>query len=203
MKKYLLIGFLVFLTGCGHSAKYNENAVFSDARDDLVVVNPMQAATIYVDKNLMKNFSLKPSSRLGHDEKMSINLGEFAQNSAKTFFSNYMRNLNLSSKPEALNAQGLVIMPEIKGFEYGFDSSDGIDIDPMPYVLYDYRLNMFKNGRQIYSKKLSVDEKFYGDKIFWAGGNAAFEQVAPLFQKALVNDLNRHADEIISAINSN
>ena len=95
------------------------------------------------------------------------------------------------------------MIPDIKAFEYGFFSADGMDLDINPYVEYDFRLSIFKNGKQIYSKKLSKDEKVKGKKVFFGGGGAAYATIAPIFQNALTNDLKRHANEIISVINAN
>ena len=178
----VMLGISGILGGCAHDADYNPNAVIAFDESGLRADKPLQKLVIYTDS--------------------AINLGDFASNSTKAYLSNYFRAISQTTKFDDIS-NGLVVIPDIKAFEYGFFSADGMDLDINPYVEYDFRLSIFKNGKQIYSKKLSKDEKVKGEKVFFGGGGAAYATIAPIFQNALTNDLKRHANEIISVINAN
>lgn len=202
MKNYLFLALILAFGGCAHDAAYNPNSVFVQSDEDIRANKPFESAVIYTRSEILRSMNLKPSTRLGNDESIDINLGEFAVQSTKSVLSNYLRNITTTTKADALQT-GLVIMPDIRAFEYGFYSYDGMDLDIDPYVLYDFRMSIFKNGKEIYNKKLSIDEKVKGERVFFGGGKIAFASIAPLFQKALVDDLKKHENEIISAINNN
>ena len=198
----VMLGISGILGGCAHDADYNPNAVIAFDESGLRADKPLQKLVIYTDSAINSNKTFKPSTALGKDDKLSINLGDFASNSTKAYLSNYFRAISQTTKFDDIS-NGLVVIPDIKAFEYGFFSADGMYLDINPYVEYDFRLSIFKNGKQIYSKKLSKDEKVKGEKVFFGGGGAAYATIAPIFQNALINDLKRHANEIISVINAN
>ena len=92
-------------------------------------------------------------------------------------------------------------MPKITNFTYGFYSPDGIDVSAKPYVSYNLNLKIFKNQKLIYNKNISSNEKNYGEEQFFGSGDDLIDEIAPIFQKAIANDFNLHAIELIDTIN--
>ena len=203
MKKTILfVAFALFLAGCTHTAQYNKNAETAPINENIQIEKALQSTIIYVSSEQFKSQKFKASSRLGNDESVSINLGEFASGETQRFFSNYLTNLVTSKDQNSLNSQGLVIIPNISSFRYGFYSADGFDVTAKPFVSYDFNLKIFKNQKLIYNKNISSDERHFGESAFYGGGDAHHAQIAPIFQKAISTDLNAHAEEIVAAINS-
>ena len=203
MKKTLLFtAFALLLAGCSHTVEYNRNAEIAPVNDNIEIERALQSTVIYVPSDKFKTEKFKASSKLGNDESVSINLGEFASGETQRFFSNYLTNLITSKDQNSLNSQGLVIIPNISSFRYGFYSADGFDVTAKPFVSYDFNLKIFKNQKLLYNKNISTAERHFGESAFYGGGDAHHAQIAPIFQKAISTDLNAHAEEIVAAINS-
>ena len=203
MKKALLFtAFALILAGCSHSVEYNRNAEVAPVDDTIAIERALQGAIIYVSADKFKNEKFKASTKLGNDDSITINLGEFVAGETKRFFDNYLTNLSVLKDQNALNSNGLLILPNISSFSYGFYSADGFDVTAKPYVSYDLNLKIFKNQKLLYNKNISTNERNFGESAFYGGGEAHHAQIAPILQKAISNDLNVHASEIIAAINS-
>ena len=203
MKKFLLFSaFALVLAGCTHTAEYNKNAETAQVNENIQIDKALQSTIIYVSAEQFKNQKFKASSKLGNDESVSINLGEFAAGETQRFFANYLTNLITSKDPNALNSQGLIIIPNISSFRYGFYSADGFDVTAKPFVSYDFNIKIFKNQKLLYNKNISTAERHFGESAFYGGGDAHHAQIAPIFQKAISTDLSAHAEEMIAAINS-
>ena len=79
MKKTILsVAFALFLAGCTHTAQYNKNAETAPINENIQIDKALQSTIIYVSSEQFKSQKFKASSRLGNDESVSINLGEFA-----------------------------------------------------------------------------------------------------------------------------
>lgn len=44
-------------------------------------------------------------------------------------------------------------------------------------------------------------KKNYGEEQFFGSGDGLIDEIAPIFQKAIANDFNLHAIELIDTIN--
>ena len=198
MKNLLLFtAFALVLAGCTHTAEYNRNAEIAPVNDSLQVEKALQGTIIYVPNEKFKSEKFKASTKLGNDDSISINLGEFVSGETQRFFSNFLTNLSVSKDQNALNSTGLLIIPNISSFSYGFYSADGFDVTAKPFVSYEFNLKIFKNQKLIYNKNISSAERHFGDSAFYGGGDAHHAQIAPIFQKAISTDLNAHASEIV------
>ena len=203
MKKFLLAAIVCALfSGCAHEAQFNKNADVAPFDDTIGVDNSMQSALIYIPSELMEAKKYTSSSQLGRDDELKMSVGEFVGGEAKRFFGTYLRCAEITSDEKALQDKGLVISPEIGSFGFGFYSSDGIDVSAKPFVRYNLRLKMFKNGRQIYNQNIAVNERNYGEEEFFGSGNGSYAQIGGIFQKAMANDYAVHAREILSAIDA-
>ncbi len=203
MKKIFLAALLCALFGgCAREAEFNKNAYVAPFDDTIGVDNSMQSALIYIPSELMEAKKYTSSSQLGRDDELKMSVGEFVGGEAKRFFGTYLRRAEVTSDEKALQGKGLVITPEIGSFGFGFYSSDGIDVSAKPFVRYNLRLKMFKNGRQIYNQNIAVNERNYGEEEFFGSGNGSYAQIGGIFQKAMANDYAVHAREILDAINA-
>ena len=203
MKKIFLAALLCALfSGCAHEAQFNKNADVAPFDDTISVDNSMQSALIYIPSELMETKKYASSSQLGRDDELKMSVGEFVGGEAKRFFGTYLRRAEVTSDEKALQDKGLVISPEIGSFGFGFYSSDGIDVSAKPFVRYNLRLKMFKNGRQIYNQNIAVNERNYGEEEFFGSGSGSYAQIGGIFQKAMANDYAVHAREILDAINA-
>ncbi|MBF0984490.1 MAG: hypothetical protein HXK63_05080 [Campylobacter sp.] len=204
MKKFLLAAIVCALfSGCAHEAQFNKNADVAPFDDTIGVDNSMQSALIYIPSELMEAKKYTSSSQLGRDDELKMSIGEFVGGEAKRFFGTYLRRTEVTSDEKALQGKGLVITPEIGSFGFGFYSSDGIDVSAKPFVRYNLRLKMFKNGRQIYNQNIAVNERNYGEEEFFGSGSGSYAQIGGIFQKAMANDYAVHAREILDVINDN
>ncbi|CZE46082.1 hypothetical protein [Campylobacter geochelonis] len=202
MKKIIsFLAVLLFFTGCAKTVEYNKNLEVAGVNQSLVINSALQKTYIFMDALALKPQSIASSTALGEDD-LEINVGEFVQNESLRFFKNYLSNLEVTSNKEVLSSPNLIIMPEIQSFSYGFYSSDGFDIDSKPFVSYALNVKIFKNGKQIYSKNISTNERNYGEKTFFGMGDTSYAQIGPIFQKAIANDYNANATDIINSINS-
>lgn len=203
MKKFLSLSFvsLLFLVGCSQSVEYNKNLEPGQVNTSISANIPLQKTYIYMEPSALGKQDIKSSTSLGKDN-LSINIGEFVKEETQTFLKYYLTNLEFTTNKEILNSNNLIVMPEIKGFGFGFYSYDGFDIDAKPFVSYTLNLKMFKNGKQIYSNIISKQERRSGETTFFGMGVTSYAQIGPIFQKALTQDYNTHAAEIINAINS-
>ncbi|WP_456058462.1 hypothetical protein [Campylobacter hominis] len=197
---YILITGLL-LCGCTSEAIYNQNAEIAPVDDSLQIDKTLQKTFIYVDSEDFLNQNIAPSSHLGNDKSLDINLGKFASGASARFFKNYLTNISETTNQDVLNSNNLIIMPKITNFTYGFYSPDGIDVSAKPYVSYNLNLKIFKNQKLIYNKNISSNEKNYGEEQFFGSGDGLIDEIAPIFQKAIANDFNLHAIELIDTIN--
>lgn len=198
---YIFLVVMLFLGGCAHKAEYNEDVMIAPVDEGIVVDKPLQNLVIYIDSAVMSSRNYKPSSRLGGDDSLDINLGEFVSGSTMRFFKNYFTNVTISSDKNVLNSNALIVIPDIGDFSYGFSSKDGLDITARAFVGYNLRLKIFKNQKQIFNKNICVNDKNYGDSEFYGSGDYHHAQVAGVFQRALANDYNVNARAIIDSIN--
>ena len=204
MKKFLLAAIVCALFGgCAHEAQFNKNADVAPFDDTIGVDNSMQSALIYIPSELMEAKKYTSSSQLGRDDELKMSVGEFVGGEAKRFFGTYLRRAEVTSDEKALQDKGLVISPEIGSFGFGFYSSDGIDVSAKPYVRYNLRLKMFKNGKPIYNQNIAVNERNFGEEEFFGGGQGSYAQIGGIFQKSMANDYAVHAREILDVINDN
>lgn len=202
MKKIILSSAVaMFLCGCAYEAVYNNNAQIAPIDESIKADKTLQKVVIYVDKSTLKSQNFRPSSRLGNDESLDINLGEFASKATLRFLKNHFVNVEISDNAESLNTNDLVVIPEIRSFRYGFYSADGFDVTAKPFVSYELNFKMFKNQKLLYNKNISANEKNYGESEFYGSGNLHHSMIAPIFQKAIANDFNLKAREIIDTIN--
>ncbi|PSM52159.1 hypothetical protein CBLAS_0150 [Campylobacter blaseri] len=200
MKKiiYLIIS-LIFI-GCSNTAEYNTNMEMASANESLSANKPLQKAYIYISSESLKAKKIKSSTSLGKDN-LEINLGSYAEQGTLRFFKHYLANLEVTNDKEVLSSSSLIIIPDITTFEYGFYSDDGFDVDSKPFVRYDLQLSIYKNGSKIYNKNISSMERNYGEKTFFGMGTTSYMQIGPIFQKAIANDYNTNAVQILDSIN--
>lgn len=202
MRKFLLAFVaILLLTGCAKKAEYNKNLEVTEATTDFSLQNPLQKAYIYIDKTKMGKESFKSSSSLGED-KLDIDLGLYTMEGSQRFFKNYLRNLEPTNNNTVLSSHDLIIIPEITTFSYGFYSPDGFNVDAKPFVSYGLNLTIYKNGKEIFRKNISTKESHYGELTFFGMGTTSYGQIGPLLQKAIAEDYNLNAKEILTSINS-
>lgn len=204
MKNFFLAAIVCALfSGCAYEAQFNQNADVAPFDDTISATNAMQSALIYIPGELMGTKSYVASSKLGRDDELKIDVGEFVAGEAKRFFGTYLRRVSVTDDEKALQGKGLVIAPELSSFGFGFYSSDGIDVSAKPYVRYNLRLKMFKNGKPIYNQNIAVNERNFGEEEFFGGGQGSYTQIGGIFQKSMANDYAVHAREILDVINDN
>ena len=204
MKNFFLAAIVCALfSGCAYEAQFNQNADVAPFDDTISATNAMQSALIYIPSELMGTKSYAASSKLGGDDELKIDVGEFVAGEAKRFFGTYLRRVSVTDDEKALQGKGLVIAPELSSFGFGFYSSDGIDVSAKPYVRYNLRLKMFKNGKPIYNQNIAVNERNFGEEEFFGGGQGSYAQIGGIFQKSMANDYAVHAREILDVINDN
>ena len=202
MKKIYAIALACALfSGCSHKAEFNAKSVAAPYDEGILVANSSQEAQIYIPANLMKNEDFTSVTALGKNKDLTVNLGEFLGGETKRFISSYLPKTQIISDEKKLNPNALLIAPEISNFNFGFYSADGIDVSAKPFVGYNLKLKILKNGKPIYNQKISTNERNFGSEEFFGGGDGSYEQLAEIFQKALANDYALHARQIIDTIN--
>ncbi|MDA3078248.1 hypothetical protein OFO07_04860 [Campylobacter sp. JMF_06 NA1] len=202
MKKLFSFALVCALfAGCAHKAEFKNGADVAPYDENILVANAMRETQIYIPADIMSEQTFVSSTSLGKKKDLTLSLGEFVGGETKRFIGSYLLRANLVNDEKLISQTALLIVPQISDFKFGFYSADGFDVTAKPFISYDLKLKILKNGKPIYNKTISTNERNFGDSEFFGGGDGSYEQLAEIFQKALANDYAIHAREIIDTIN--
>lgn len=197
MKKISLLFCLLFFISCSHKVEFNEKsetAMIETSKNSTLKI------AIYAPKGKVEK--LKAATNLGKDDKISINLDEYAKNTTYKYFKNYFRNLSTISTLDEIKNYDYVLFPKISYFEYGFSSNDGFDIDVKPYVQYDFALAIKKGDEVVFNQMLNESEKAYkGNLIFFGQGKEAYASIDSLIQNSIFEYYSNNITQILQVLN--
>lgn len=198
VKKFILLFVALVFCACSQKAVYNENLPL----DNNFSTNLIQkSAVIYVEKDLL-NFTstLKPLSKLGSDQVLSIEIYDFVAKSFKRFFDHIFYTTQITSDEKLLQSADFIIKPKIMDFAYGFVSSDGMDITAKTFVQYSLWISIQKNSGKSVFIKSCPNKQYFSKEILFAPGDRNFALIAPIFQKSINENLVLIYDEIIKSL---
>lgn len=195
--KIFLIFLGLILCGCSHQGIYNAQNV----GPQMEIVDAKTKPQIVVFLNKSENQNFKPSSTLGKDEELSINLDEFASNSTQKFLRHFYKDVTISDNLEVIKTSQIVVYPTIQNFKFGFFDRDNFGISSFPFVQYDFKLKITEKGKEIFNDFISDDDKKQNkEEIFYGNAKSSFAAISPLLQYHLENDLLKNKDKIFQTI---
>lgn len=193
MRKILILICALFLSACSYKVEFNEKT-----ETTMIESSKNSTLKLAVYAPISKTQTLKAATNLGKDDKISINLEDYAKQTTVKYFKNYFRNVTPISNLEEFKNYDYVLIPGMNYFEYGFSSNDGFDIDVKPYVQYDLQFAIKKGNETIFNKILNESEKPYrGQLIFFGQGKEAYGSIDSLIQNSMFEYYSKNISEIL------